>query len=660
VNNRYLAVWQDGRNITPSNKGTDIFGQLIQTDGGLVGSNFPISTAPRMQDRVKVAYNSVAQYFLVVWSDFRDLTISGGDIFGQIVDPEGTLIGANFPISTAPGDQFRPNLAYDPDHNRFLIAWIDCRNAVGVIDCQQGEREGTDIYGQVVAGDGTLVGPDFAIGIGEWPQYRPNVVYSPVDKLFQVVWVDERNNEVGASGIDVFRQVITPDGTFLGGNTPVTFALKTQTRPVQAYNSIEDTILVVYGSLTNDPSDIVGQFMSLSRLVGPEITISTEIGDQTSPTTAYSSVDERFLSVWTDTRNQSVTGKDIFMQSIEATGTLVGSNLPLATAINDQQTPVLGYSVDQNHFLATWSERRGTAVFANSIAGQKVDAIENLIGTSFTISTGERSLGGSAVAYVVGADHLLVVWTDYRNRSISGANIWGQLVQANGTLVGANFPITDALTDQFKPAVAYSEGSQQFLVVWVDCRDNVSTCSQSMQSGTTIFGQLVDINGNLVGESFPITTVSGKYAQPAVAYNMVDEQFLIVWEDNRDTATFQADIYGQRMSGAGTFLGGNFPISIASGHQRQPVIKYSPIDNQFLVVWIDEQSGSGRVMGQAISGGGLLLGDPFPLSNEQQNQRSPAIAYDAINNQFLVIWEDSRNASTAGTDIFGQLVILIP
>lgn len=400
------------------------------------------------------------------------------------------------------------------------------------------------------------------------------------------------------------------------------------------------------------------------QLVGNEIAISTVSGQKEDvPTVAHSSIDNRFLVAWTDKRNLATTDIDLYMQVIDADGTLLGGNLPLSTAPHVQKIPAIGYSPVNNSFLTTWSDRRNSQTFLDDNFGQLVSPDGNLVGTDFAISTAPKNQGGPAVAYDSVRDRFLEVWTDSRN-SLSGKDIFGQLVNSDGTLagtlVGENFSITTENTDQFRPAVAYSEANDLFMVIWVDCRDNAGSCSQRIQVGTMIFGQLIDANGTLVNGSFPITSVMANHTEPVVAYNNVDGQFLVVWEDGRNLAASGTDIFGQRVRGNGMFLGNNFPISAAMADQNRPTVAHSPTDNQFLVIWSDARNKSttkNDIFGQAVSGDGTLVGANLPISVAPQNQDRPAVSYNLIDNQFLVVWRDSRNTPF---DIFGQRATLAP
>ena len=129
VNDRFIVVW--------ARYGAGIYGQLVNATGGLIGGNFIISGYQNV-DRPSVAYDSINRTFLVVWEDPRNSTGSNTDIYGQIVNSDGSLIGGNIAVSTAVNHQFHPSTTYDSVNQRFFVVWMDSR----ITDY--------DLYGQLV------------------------------------------------------------------------------------------------------------------------------------------------------------------------------------------------------------------------------------------------------------------------------------------------------------------------------------------------------------------------------------------------------------------------------------------------------------------------------------------------------------------------------
>jgi hypothetical protein len=101
VNSRFLLVWHDNRDF-----GTtlyDIYGQHVNSDGSLFDDNFPISSESAAQMNPVVTRLACNGGYLVAWEDGRSEVSS--DVYGQFVDEDGTLNGSDFVISEADGDQ---------------------------------------------------------------------------------------------------------------------------------------------------------------------------------------------------------------------------------------------------------------------------------------------------------------------------------------------------------------------------------------------------------------------------------------------------------------------------------------------------------------------------------------------------------------------------
>lgn len=150
ITKKFLVAWEDLRD----GSNTKIYGQLVYSGSGLYNTNFLISyqdtdgngqqdtnIANSKQTKPFVSYDSVNQRYFVIWQDGRNGSVSleNLDIYGQYVDAEGSLRGANYAISTAPANQYAPVIAYNSQNNQFLSIWKDARNYTSTA---------SDIYGQ--------------------------------------------------------------------------------------------------------------------------------------------------------------------------------------------------------------------------------------------------------------------------------------------------------------------------------------------------------------------------------------------------------------------------------------------------------------------------------------------------------------------------------
>ncbi len=91
--------------------------------------------------------------------------------------------------------------------------------------------------------------------------------------------------------------------------------------------------------------------------------------------------------------------------------------------------------------------------------------------------------------------------------------------------------------DDFNPAVAYNAPAGEFLVVW--------------RNGSDVVGQRYLADGQPLGELFYLGDTGSTQAYPSVAYSLIGDRYLVVWEDNRNG---YYDIYGQLVDAGGITL----------------------------------------------------------------------------------------------------------
>ncbi|MCU0599777.1 MAG: hypothetical protein MUE70_11050 [Desulfobacterales bacterium] len=275
----------------------------------------------------------------------------------------------------------------------------------------------------------------------------------------------------------------------------------------------------------------------------------------------------------------------------------------------------------------------------SDIYGQLVGEDGNAAGAEFVICDASGSQDSPSAAYNSATDQYLVTW--YDNRNIGNTDIYGQIVNANGSLSGGNLVICNDANYQHNPSVAYNSSANQYLVAWHDNRNG----------NADIYGQRVNANGSLSGGNFVICDAANTQDSPSVAYNSSANQYLVAWKDHRNG---NADIYGQRVDATGSLAGGNFVICSAVNEQNAPSAAYNSSANQYLVVWYDARNGNTDIYGQIVDSTGSLSGGNFAICNDADYQYWPSAAYNTSANQYLVAWHDYRNGGYA--DIYGRLL----
>ncbi|MFH2123346.1 MAG: hypothetical protein ABIJ50_07700 [Pseudomonadota bacterium] len=172
---RYLAIWDE--EITG---GWDIRGQMVRADNIAYGTTMEICAGSAAISPARLTYSPTDDTFQVVWGDNRNLATQGSDIYGRLVKADGTLFGISSSVSSGPGSQVSPDIAFDPDHSRSLVVWQDNRNSA---------TSGEDIYGRFLGNGLMQQGNELVISTAAGDQWGPRVGYAG-NGHFLVVWQD--------------------------------------------------------------------------------------------------------------------------------------------------------------------------------------------------------------------------------------------------------------------------------------------------------------------------------------------------------------------------------------------------------------------------------------------------------------------------------------
>ena len=230
------------------------------------------------------------------------------------------------------------------------------------------------------------------------------------------------------------------------------------------------------------------------------------------------------------------------------------------------------------------------------------------------------------VAYNSTRDQYLVVW--YNDRP-GNDDIQAQRLDKNGKLLGGKFFISAGPDhDRRFPDVAYDSKNDQYLVVWEDYD------AGSMVPGYGIHGRRVSGTGLVIDNTDIVIRSKGSIysaQEPAVEYAYSSSTFLVVWTETFHPSPLQKDILGQIIGVNGALQGGQITISDDTGngdYRQAPDIAYDRIDNRFLVVFEQRYSTFNiwGISGQLVTGGGALWQSNFIIEYASADARSPSVA----------------------------------
>ena len=211
------------------------------------------------------------------------------------------------------------------------------------------------------------------------------------------------------------------------------------------------------------------------------------------------------------------------------------------------------------------------------------------------------------------------------------------------------------------PELAFNPTRGEYLVVWDDDGDN--------DEEFEISGQRVSASGAEVGGDIPIASISdetGEGFDAAVAYNPEDDEYLVVMSADNLALDGEYEIWGQRVDGDGTPLGGTFRISNvgtdgnAEAEVYFPDVAYSPAADAYMVIWEGENAGENdfEIYGQRVARGGAQIGVDFQISNVGaggvRGAFTPALTFNPATGEFLAVWEGEGTPVDEAYEIYGQ------
>lgn len=323
-------------------------------------------------------------------TDF-DIVVTGNTLIATLKNNGNSLVGTNPSVTVT----YRPvkNL-YGPVQGK------GCINSYGPIpyapvnhvgtslaayaDVSLGGVVGTPVpYSQMVAISATDDGSTIVV---KWNvsenESKPKLSYNPLDGESFMVWSGTQHDETLNIGYtkDSFN-VCTYGHVFVRGtdttqkiilrrwinNLATDYLLGNSAfYPAISIDPTAKRLLVAWeeqnsASVATTGKDISAQLIDLTNFVlyGKSITVSSAVGDQTSPAAAYDSVNQRHMIVWEDARNQSanISNIDIYGQFIDPQGNLSGGNVPINVNEGNQLAPTLAFGdVSFRQFLIIWKD----------------------------------------------------------------------------------------------------------------------------------------------------------------------------------------------------------------------------------------------------------------------------------------------------------------
>jgi hypothetical protein len=91
---------------------------------------------------------------------------------------------------------------------------------------------------------------------------------------------------------------------------------------------------------------------------------------------------------------------------------------------------------------------------------------------------------------------------------------------------------------------------------------------------------------------------------------------------------------------SGVPISRQFLIADQSVDTKDPAVAYNSQQQEYLVVWWNDRTGCDDISGQRVSKSGLPTGSVIWIANQCSDDRDyPVVAYNSQHNEYLVTWQ---------------------
>jgi len=401
---------------------------------------------------------------------------------------------------------------------------------------------------------------------------------------------------------------------------------------------------------------------------------------------------------------------------------------PLIVKAGNQQNPFIVFISTYRYYLLLWEDWENPE--DSSIYGQFFKEDGTSCGAPFVIAgfnDGHQQTNPKA-AYASNANLVVISWQDTRGDEESGFIFYKPLYPptdcSQQPKIGKEIPVGfksyfgEKLLNRFKPYIVYDRASENFVLVWVEKRNQSKRAKgfcftfnefDETFGDNSFIGYLI-LNKELNPVKGPtILTNTNQATARLISISLPDpnttlfvyEHFdnvdnvridcdsstgicLLVFEGIRfkteiickgDITNAQIEQVTSPFEGEDNFshifastldqieMEGNLLIrvDISDYSSHNPYVRNNPIEGKFLIVWEDYRDNSelSHIYGQIITLTGNLYATNFPVSiNPNSSQASPFIVYDISSQLFLVLWQENKSEflQSSNVDIYGQYV----
>ncbi|MFQ5825043.1 MAG: hypothetical protein ACE5JB_13400, partial [bacterium] len=350
-----------------------------------------------------------------------------------------------------------------------------------------------------------------------------------------------------------------------------------------------------------------------------------------------------FFIAWQDNRNKS-SEKEIFAQKFNIDGQPQWNPTTRAHLGNNSAPLIL-----RNSSFGVITASYVSVLFDDFITFQFINnnGIPQLAQQGLVSSNAKGIQPNRPPAVISGLDGgIIATWVDTRNVLPA---VYANGIKRTGTSTSpwpaGEILVSSTVTNQTYP-VAISDSQGGAIIAWI----NPANGSQD-----NIKVQRFDVNGNpqWTAGGVVINSIPGKKNNINITSDGQKGAY-IIWENLSGT---NWNLIAQRVSSNGTPWSNDFRLCLANGNQTNATIIFDS-RGEAIVAWEDDRHGNLDIFAQKIDSTGVVRrwkDEGQAVTTAPNAQKNPVLVDDKFAGA-IIAWEDQRNITSNGTDIYAQKV----
>jgi len=296
--------------------------------------------------------------------------------------------------------------------------------------------------------------------------------------------------------------------------------------------------------------------------------------------------DGSFVITWVSD-GQDGSGYVIYAQRYDASGNTAGDEFQVSyheiyiRDFNPLRTSIT--ALEDGGFVISWNGYYygdSSGIFA-----QRYDASGNRVGDEFLVNTYTASEQSYPSTATLADGSFVITWVS-DGQDGDGIGVYAQRYDASGNTQGTEFQVnTYTISIQEDQSItALADGG--FIITWHSYGQD--------GSGSGIYAQRYDANGNTQGSEFQVNTYTyaNQFAPSTTA--LADGGFIITWQSNVQDGSGYG-IYAQRYDSSGNTVGTEFQVNTYTETDQFIPRSATLADGGFIITWADNNSQVGEV-----------------------------------------------------------------